>query len=152
VSWSPLTLLEEDAIWDRLQSGLAAKPAAREFGLPTGTVRAYLARCGGIRPLPRTRSVVRLTLAEREEISRGLAAGLSLRAIAVGLGAPSTISREVSTHGGRRHYRALAADQAAWRLATRPKPCRLTGNQSAAPTGVCTPPRSLERARGRKQP
>lgn len=129
VSWTPLTSLEKDAIWDRLQSGLAAKPAARELGLPTATVRSYLARCGGIRPAPRTRATIRLTLAEREEISRGLAAGLSLRAVAAGLGrAPSTISREVSAHGGRRHYRALAADQAAWKLATRPKPCWLAVN------------------------
>ena len=129
VSWTPLTSLEKDAIWDRLRSGLAAKPAARELGLPTATVRSYLTRCGGIRPAPRTRSAMRLTLAEREEISRGLAAGLSMRAIAAGLGrAPSTISREVSAHGGRRHYRALAADQAAWKLATRPKLCRLAGN------------------------
>ena len=104
-------------------------PRSRPLGLPTGTVRAYLARCGGIRPAPRTRSIFRLALAEREEISRGLAAGLSLRAIAAGLGrSPSTISREVSSHGGRRHYRAVAADQVAWKLATRPKPCRLAGN------------------------
>jgi IS30 family transposase len=72
---------------------------------------------------------VRLRFEEREEISRGLAAGLSLRAIAAQLGrSPSTISREIAAHGGLRGYRALAADQAAWRLATRPKPCRLALN------------------------
>ncbi len=64
--------------------------------------------------------------ADREEISRGLAAGRSLRAIAAGLGrAPSTISREVTAHGGRRRYRAAPADQQAWSQAKRPKPCKL---------------------------
>jgi IS30 family transposase len=89
-------------------------------------VRAYLVRCGGIRPVPRRRRVGRLVLREREEISRGLAAGMSLRAIAVQLGrAPSTISREVAGNGGRRGYRALRADRAAWSRATRPKRCKL---------------------------
>ncbi len=129
VAWSRLTPEEIDAIWERLVTGQAAKPAARELGLSTGTVRAYLMRCGGIRPQPRHRGRVRLRLEEREEISRGLAAGLSLRAIAVGLGrAPSTVSREVSAHGERRRYRALPADREAWKLATRPKQCRLAGN------------------------
>ncbi|WP_410523080.1 helix-turn-helix domain-containing protein, partial [Phocaeicola dorei] len=67
-----------------------------------------------------------LTLGERESISRGLAAGRSLRDIARELGrAPSTISREVSRHGGRRKYRATRADEVAWDDATRPKPCAL---------------------------
>jgi DNA-binding CsgD family transcriptional regulator len=92
---------QTDAIWSRLQRGMAAKPVARELGLSEGTVRAYLVRCGGIRPVPRRRRVGRLVLREREEISRGLAAGMSLRAIAVQLGrAPSTISREVAGNGG----------------------------------------------------
>ncbi len=86
-----------DALWDRLQSGMAAKPAARQLGLCTGTVRAYLLRCGGIRPVPRARAADRLRVEEREEISRGLAAGLSVREIAAQLGrAPSTVSREVA--------------------------------------------------------
>ncbi len=58
-----------DALWVRLRSGMAAKPAARQLGLCTGTVRAYLIRCGGIHPPPRTRSVDRLRVEEREEIS-----------------------------------------------------------------------------------
>ena len=103
------------------------------LGLPTSTVRAYLLRCGGIRPDPRRRSPARLSFAEREEISRGLAAGASLRAIAVGLGrAPSTVSREVATHGGPRRYRAVTADQQAWARATRPKPCKLVTNPALA--------------------
>src|SRR5512132_662161 len=90
-----------DELWVRLRSGKAAKPAARELGLGTSTVRAYLLRCGGIRPEPRRRASGRLTFAEREEISRGLAADYSLRRIAAGLGrAPSTISREVAANGG----------------------------------------------------
>jgi IS30 family transposase len=113
-------------LWVRLRSGKAAKPAARELGLGTSTVRAYLLRCGGIRPEPRRRAAGRLTLAEREEISRGLAAGHSLRRIAAGLGrAPSTISREVAANGDARRYRAARADRQAWSRAGRPKPCKL---------------------------
>jgi IS30 family transposase len=115
-----------DELWVLLRAGHAAKPAARALGLPTSTVRAYLIRCGGIRPEPRCRAADRLTLAEREEISRGLAAGLSLRAIAAGLGrSPSTVSREVARNGGRRGYRAARADQLAWARARRRKVCRL---------------------------
>ena len=117
---------DEDEIWERLRAGYAAKPTARALGLTTGGLRAYLVRCGGIRPVPRRRSPGRLSLAEREEISRGLAAGLSLRVIAAGLGrAPSTVSREVAAHGGRGRYRAAPADQLAWSRARRPQPCRL---------------------------
>jgi IS30 family transposase len=118
-----------DQVWLRMRAGQAAKPTARELGLSVSTVRAYLLRCGGIRPQPRRRAVGRLRLEEREEISRGLAAGHSLRAIAVGLGrAPSTLSREVNANGGRRRYRAARADVAAWSRATRPKTCKLAGN------------------------
>ena len=121
-----LQVEQTDAIWQRLRAGMAAKPAARELGISTGTVRAYLVRCGGIQPAPQRRRPGYLTLLEREEISRGLAAGVSQRAIAAQLGrAPSTISREVARNGGRRGYRALRADRAAWSRATRPKPCKL---------------------------
>ena len=118
-----------DQVWVRLRAGQAAKPTARELGLCTGTVRAYLLRCGGIRPEPRRRTTGRLSLAEREEISRGLAAGESIRAIAGALGrSPSTVSREVSRNGGVRLYRAARADQQAWARAARPKACKLAGN------------------------
>src|SRR3954454_4098611 len=104
-----LSTADEDEIWLRLRAGYAAKPTARALGFPTGTVRAYLVRCGGIRPDPRHRSPGRLSFAEREEISRGLAAGLSLRAIAAGLGrSSSTVSREVAAHGGPGRYRAAS--------------------------------------------
>jgi IS30 family transposase len=118
-----------DQVWGRLQAGQAAKPTARELGLCTGTVRAYLLRCGGIRPLPRRRAAVRLSVEEREEISRGLAAGLSIRAIAARLGrSASTVSREVTANGGRRRYRAAGADRQAWARAARPKGCKLASN------------------------
>ena len=115
-----------DQLWTRMRAGHAPKPTARELGLSTSTVRDYLHRCGGIRPVPRRRATGRLSAAEREEISRGLAAGQSLRSIAVGLGrAASTVSREVAANGGRRRYRAARAEQQAWIRATRPKRCKL---------------------------
>ena len=95
-----------DQLWTRRRAGHAPKPTARELGLSTSTVRDYLHRCGGIRPVPRHRGTGRLSGAEREEISRGLAAGQSLRSIATGLGrAASTVSREVAANGGRRRDR-----------------------------------------------
>jgi len=115
-----------DQLWSRLNSGMAAKPAARELGMSPGTVRAYLVRCGGIRPVRHRRAPCRLILAEREEISRGLAEGVSVRVIAARLGrAPSTVSREVTCNGGRARYRAVAADRSAWARAARPKACKL---------------------------
>ena len=90
------------------------------------TVRDLLHRTGGIRSAPKRRWEVRLSLAEREEISRGLAAGLSLRVIAAALGrSPSTVSREVLANGGRASYRAAVADRAAWSRAARPKATKL---------------------------
>jgi IS30 family transposase len=128
-----LSLAEVDEIWSRLRAGQAAKPTARALGVPTSTVRAYLVRCGGIRPDPRRRSPGRLSFHDREEISRGLAAGASLRAIAAGLGrAASTVSREVAVHGGRSRYRAASADQLAWGRATRPKTRKLATNPALA--------------------
>jgi hypothetical protein len=114
-SYARLSPEEIDEVWVRLKTGQAAKVTARQLGLPSSTLRTYLVRCGGVRPVPRHRRAGRLSLEDREEVSRGLAAGLSLRAIAVGLGrACSTISREVAANGGRRRYRATAADRAAW--------------------------------------
>lgn len=122
-----------DEIWVRLRAGHPAKHTARQLGIASSTVRAYLIRCGGIQPDPRCRSGDRLRFEEREEISRGLATGLSLRAIAVTLGrSASTVSREVAINGGRRRYRAAAADRAAWSRATRPKECKLATNTALA--------------------
>ncbi len=132
-----LSPADVDEIWRRMRAGHSMKPTARALGLPTSTVRSYLVRCGGIMPNPRHRAARRLSVEEREEISRGLAAGRSLRVIAAELGrAPSTISREVAGNGGRRRYRATVADQAAWANATRPKACKLATNPVLA--GIVT--------------
>jgi IS30 family transposase len=137
VSHARLSAQEIDEVWVRLKAGRPVKDTARQLGLPSSTLRTYLVRCGGIQPVPRRRRVGRLSLAEREEISRGLAAGRSLRAIAAGLGrAPSTVSREVAGHGGRGGYRALGADRVAWSRATRPKRCKLAENPVLA--GIVT--------------
>jgi IS30 family transposase len=85
-----------------------------------------VARRGGIVPEGCRRSRLALTLGEREEISRGIAADLSIREIASAIGrAPSTVSRELNRHGGRGHYRAADADEQAWKRAKRPKSCKL---------------------------
>ena len=96
-------------------------------------MQGVFAETGGIRPQPRSRSRLALTLAEREEISRGMVAGRSLRAIATSLGrAPSTVSREINCNGGGRGYRASKADAAAWDRALRPKTCKLVENRALA--------------------
>jgi len=121
-----LTPVQVDEIWLRWRAGQAVKVLSREMRVNPSTVRDLLHRCGGIRPAPRRRWELRLSSIEREEISRGLAAGLSLRAIARVLGrSPSTVSRAVLANGGRRHYRTARADAAAWRRASRPKPMKL---------------------------
>ncbi len=120
-------------MWDRWQAGESLHAIARLFDRHHPSIQGVLARTGGIRPPVRKRSRLALTLAEREEISRGVAAGRSVRAIGVTLGrAPSTISRELQRNGGRRGYRASRADQSAWDRAKRPKPCKLAGNRALA--------------------
>ena len=113
---------ERKTIWDLREAGVPVKRIARHLGRQNSSLRRFIADAGGKRPKPRERSELRLSLAEREEISRGLAAGLSIRAMATELGrAPSTNCREVNTNGGRRRYRALVADRAANRRGLRPK-------------------------------
>ena len=120
-------------MWDRWQRGETFHSIARLFDRYHTSVRGIIAATGGIRPPERRRSRHALTLAEREEISRGIARDLSLRAIAARLGrAPSTISREVNRNGGLQRYRASQADQAAWDRAHRPKPCKLILNRALA--------------------
>lgn len=97
----------------RLRAAHAVKPTARQLGLSPAAVRTYLIGCGGIRPDSRHRARARLSLEEREKISRGLTAGSSLLAIAAQLGrAASTISRDVAALGGRSRYRASRAQTA----------------------------------------
>ena len=102
----------------------------RAYGKPHTCIRRALLSRGGIAPAARQRSGIALTLAEREGISRGIASGSSIRTIASGLGwAASTVSREVTRHGGRAAYRAHDADRQAWKSALRPKRCLLVGNR-----------------------
>lgn len=118
-------------IWDRYQQGDAVKAIARSFDRTSSSIHGLLSRTGGIRPPERKRSPRSLSLAEREEISRGLVAGLSLRTIAAQLDrSPSTISREISRNGGNHDYRATQADQNAWNRGRRPKACKLLLNRS----------------------
>ena len=116
-------------LWERWKSGQCASDIARVLERTKGAIHHVLAAKGGIAPVARRRGPVTLVLDEREEISRGMAAGRSIRGIAAGLGrSPSTVSREVARHGGRSHYRAIEADARAWERALRPKPCRLAGH------------------------
>jgi IS30 family transposase len=120
-------------MWERWRQGWTLHQIAQLFNRAHTSVQGILSRTGGIRPPERTRSPVALTLAEREEISRALVAGFSIRAIAVILGrAPSTISREIKRNGGPGCYRATQADQAAWERAHRPKRCKLAENRFLA--------------------
>ena len=122
----PITDEEKERIWDLHQVGVPVKRIARIMGRQNCSMRELISRTGGIRPRARVIDERHLSLAEREEISRGLAAGLSLRAIAHELGrAPSTVSREVNANGGRGGYRALVAERGARRRATRPKVAKL---------------------------
>jgi IS30 family transposase len=124
---------ELDLAWDRRQKGESLNSIARDLDRGHSAVQRVFARTGGVRPAQRSRSQVALSLAEREEISRGLATGESLRSIAASLGrAPSTVSREVSRNGGRRCYRASKANEAAWDRAHRPKICKLVLNPALA--------------------
>ena len=119
---------EEDrkTIWDMREAGVPVKRIAKHLGRQNSSLRKFIADAGGRCPTPRERSELRLSLEEREEISRGLAAGLSIRVIARGTGrSASTICREVNANGGRTKYRALQADRGAQRRALRPKRAKL---------------------------
>jgi IS30 family transposase len=120
-------------MWSRWQQGESLHDIARLFDRLHTSVRGILAESGGIRPSPRRRSSRVLSSAEREEISRGVVAGHSIRSIAASLKrAPSTVSREIRRNEGRDGYRASHADQAAWDRARRPKPCKLALHPSLA--------------------
>ncbi len=124
---------QKTLMWDRWQAGDSLHEIAKLFDRGHSSIQGVFAETGGIRPRPRKRSARALSLAEREEISRGVVAGHSLRSIATMLGrAASTVSREIQRNGGRRRYRASIADQAAWERARRPKPCKLLQNRALA--------------------
>ena len=120
---------QKSEIWDRWQRGESMSSIGRGFDRASSSIYPLLARTGGIRPPDRIRSQLALTLAEREEISRGLHSKMSLRLIARSLKrSASTISREVSRNGGSKQYRAAHSDEAAWSRSRRPKSCKLAGN------------------------
>ena len=120
-------------MWDRWQKGDSLHQIAQLFDRYHPSIQRILAETGEIRPAQRRRSRLALTLAEREEISRAVVAGHSIRSIATALGrAPSTISREIKRNGNRTCYRANEADQAAWERARRPKICKLGENRTLA--------------------
>jgi len=120
-------------MWERWRKGESLQQIAQLFDRNHSSIEGILAQSGGISPAPRHRSSVALRLAEREEISRAMASGHSIRSIAVLLGrAPSTISREIQRNGGRSCYRANQADHAAWDRGCRPKTCKLAKNHTLA--------------------
>ena len=123
------TTVEKTELWDRWQRGESLKAIGRAFGKPSSSIYNQVAPHGGIRPVPRCRSRLALTLSEREEISRGIAGQQSARSMARLLGrSPSTVSRELSRNGGYDGYRAALADDKAWVRSRRPKRCKLANN------------------------
>ena len=129
------TPAQKEEIWGRWQKGESLTSIGRLFDRPSSSIFNMLAPTGGIRPPSRKRSRLALTLSEREEISRGAVANLSIRSIATSLNrSPSTISREIKRNGGYDGYRATQADQAAWNRSCRPKLCKLACNRSLSRT------------------
>jgi IS30 family transposase len=125
-----LSLTQRTEIWSRWKSGQSLKEIGRAFGKPSSCIHCLLVPRGGIAPATRRRSRLSLTLAEREDISRGIASGWSIREIARRLErAASTVSRDITRHGGRPAYRAHEADSQAWASALRPKKCFLATNR-----------------------
>ena len=120
-------------MWERWRKGESMQSIAELFDRNHSSIQGILAETGGIQPAQRCRSRLALTLAEREEISRSVATGQSIRSVATQLGrAASTISREIMRNGGQQCYRASQADQAAWDRGRRPKTCRLAENRTLA--------------------
>src|SRR5271167_3999100 len=121
-----LSVIEKSDIWRRWKTGQSLHEMGRAFDKPHTSIRHLLLPRGGIPPAARRRSRLSLTLAEREDISRGISSGSPLREMARRLNrAASTVSREISRHGGRPAYRAHDADDQAWDAALRPKRCLL---------------------------
>lgn len=127
------TETQKALMWERWRKGESLQRIAELFGRNHSSVQGILSLTGGIQPLPRRRSRLALSLAEREEISRAIVVGQSLREIAAKLGrSPSTISREITRNGGPSGYRASQAEQSAWDRAHRPKVCKLAQNRALA--------------------
>jgi IS30 family transposase len=127
------TEVQKALMWERWRKGESLQHIAQLFDRNHSSIHGILAETGGIRPAQRCRSRLALRLADREEISRSVVAGHSIRSIATSLGrAPSTISREIKRNGDPESYRATQADQAAWDRARRPKICKLVENPTLA--------------------
>lgn len=121
---------EVGLIWQRWKLGHSLSDIGRALRKHAGSVFHIVASNGGISPAARQRNSRSLTFAEREDISRGIAAEQSIRDIAVKLKrSPSTISREINRNGGKLNYRACHAEERAWDVARRPKPCKLAQNE-----------------------
>src|SRR6202047_1190355 len=121
-----LSAIEKNDIWRRWKAGQTLHEIGRAFDKPHNSIRSVLLPRGGIPPIARRRSRLALTRSEREDISRGIASGSSIREMARHLDrAASTVGREVTRHGGRPTYRAHEADDQAWESALRPKKCLL---------------------------
>ena len=132
---SRLSAAQKTEIWKRWKAGQSLHEIGRAFDKPHTTIHQFLLPSGGIAPAARRRSRLALTLAEREDISRGIASGSSIREISRHVNrAASTVSREVIRHGGRPAYRAHDADCQAWVSALRPKRCLLAMNQKLRDT------------------
>ena len=120
---------ERRELWERWKRGESISEIGRALDRATGTICYRIRQTGGVAPAERWRSRLALTLQEREEISRGVAAGDSARTIAGRLRrSASTVTRELDRHGGRQRYRAAEADRRAWERARRPQRCKLAGN------------------------
>ena len=125
-----LSAEQKRELWIWRKDGQSLSDISRALGKYAASVFGVLAAKGGIASPDKTRSQASLTAQEREEISRGLAAGLSFRRIAARLSrTPLTVGREVSRNGGRACYRVTGADERAWAQAARPKPCLLAVNK-----------------------
>lgn len=125
-----LSGVQKAELWERWRCGQSLSHIARALEKHAGSVFMLLQVQGGVYRPPRQRASAALSLAEREEISRGLAAGESIRGIASTLGrSPSTVSREIARNGGPSRYRAAVADQRAWDRGRRPKRCKLADNR-----------------------
>ena len=122
-----LSEFERRELWDRWEAGESQRSIARALGRAPATVRTRLLSSGWRRPVPPAEwCSLRLSLGEREEISRGIARGESLRSIAERLGrSSSTVSREVKINGGCDRYRAVIAHQASRKRAKRPNAMKL---------------------------
>ena len=117
---------ERARLWRGWKKGLTLKEIGESLNRRACSVLSVLRRDGGCEPRIRRRAARSLQALEREEISRGLAAGLAVREIARRLGrAASTVSREIDRNGGAPGYRAADADARAWQRARRPQPCLL---------------------------